>query len=662
MRAHLRPLLIAALSATLVTGGFVAGSPAPAGASVSPGSVTELQITGQNGVPSNATAAMLNLTALRGVSRGWLTLYPCGEAIPLASNLNFEPDEPARTNAAISRIGSGGKVCVYSSTRVELVVDLTGYTLSSSGMNAITPSRLVDTRDGSGGLSRMPSSSTVTVQVAGAGGVPGSATSAALNVTATAASGSGAFTVYPCDAPRPANAQVAFSANRPVPNLVVTALSAEGTVCVHTTKATELIIDVDGWMDGGAGFTHAANTRLLNTTIGGGTTQVIDPGAAGSGKGSLVLTLTSGSPSTRGYLTVFPCGTSMPLSSNGNPVPGFTTTNSMVAKPGADGTVCVFSSVSVALSVDLAGTFPVGGMRPIVPVRLYDSREIFPTPQTAGVPSGTSLRSWPWALRTSAASGVPTEYRNGLACQVFDGYLVSLSGSQTLAVDTTCAIFRNSRFLTTGDTQAMIIGNRSASFIEVWRSDFDGGPNHVRGVQSDYATMAILESEFYRFGNAAVEMNNRDQTATLTVEDCYMYQGKGWPRPQHADGVQMSAGGGIFVRNNTILMELFGGANGDYSYVSNSAVGIGTSLGRIGTVVIDHNRLAGGGYVVYVEEKSYSFTGSITITNNDFDLMFSPNSGIWGPLFPNSVPSGVEWSGNSYDLIYPISLQYALSL
>ena len=51
-----------------------------------------------------------------------------------------------------------------------------------------------------------------------------------------------------------------------------------------------------------------------------------------------------------------------------------------------------------------------------------------------------------------------------------------------------------------------------------------------------------------------------------------------------------------------------------------------------------------------------------TITNNDFDLMFSPNSGIWGPLFPNSVPSGVEWSGNSYDLIYPISLQYALSL
>ncbi|MCB0956568.1 MAG: hypothetical protein H6513_15895 [Acidimicrobiaceae bacterium] len=662
MRAHLRPLIAAALTTGLIAGGLVANSPAPAAASVSSGSVTELQITGQNGVPSNATAAMVNLTALRGVSRGWLTLYPCGEAIPLASNLNFEPDEPARTNAAISRIGSGGKVCIYSSTRVELVVDLTGYTQPNSGVNAITPSRLVDTREGTGGLYRMSSNSTVTVQVAGAGGVPGTATSAALNVTATAASGSGAFTVYPCDAARPSNAQVAFSADRPVPNLVITALSASGTVCVHTTRATELVIDVDAWMDNSAGFTDAPNTRLLNATVSAGSTRVIDPGSAGSGEGSLVLTLTSGSPATRGYLTVYPCGTSMPLSSNGNPVPGFTTTNSMVAKPGSDGTVCVFSSVSVALAVDLAGTFPVGGVRPIVPVRLFDSRELFPTAQTAGVPSGTSLRSWPWALRTSAASGVPTEYRNGMACQVFDGYLVSLSGSQTLAVDTTCAIFRNSRFRTTGDTQAIVIGTRSASFIEVWRSDFDGGPSNVRGIQSDYATMAILESEFAHFGNAAVEMNDRNQTATLTVEDCYMYQAKGWPREQHADGVQMSAGGGIFVRNNTILMELFGGSNGDYSYVSNSAVGIGTSLGRIGTVVIDHNRLAGGGYVVYVERKSYPFTGTVTITNNNFDLMFSPNSGIWGPLFPNDVPSGVEWSGNSYNMVYPISLQYALSL
>ena len=250
MRAHLRPLIAAALTTGLIAGGLVANSPAPAAASVSSGSVTELQITGQNGVPSNATAAMVNLTALRGVSRGWLTLYPCGEAIPLASNLNFEPDEPARTNAAISRIGSGGKVCIYSSTRVELVVDLTGYTQPNSGVNAITPSRLVDTREGTGGLYRMSSNSTVTVQVAGAGGVPGTATSAALNVTATAASGSGAFTVYPCDATRPTAANLNFVSGQTVPNLVVARLSATGTVCIYANVDTHVVVDVTGFVAG----------------------------------------------------------------------------------------------------------------------------------------------------------------------------------------------------------------------------------------------------------------------------------------------------------------------------------------------------------------------------------------------------------------------------
>ncbi len=445
MRTANRPLLCALVTATLAASAFAVQPATLATASVGSGSVTSLQITGQNGVPSDATSAVVNLTVLRGVNRGWLTLYPCGEAIPLASNLNYEPNESARTNAAISRIGAGGKVCIYASTRVELVVDLTGWTQPGSGVTAITPSRLVDSRNGTGGVSRLSANSTATVVVAGAGGVPGGAIGAALNVTATAASSAGVLTVYPCDQPRPQHSQVAFSAGRPVPNLVLTSLSASGTVCVHTTKATDLIVDADAWMSSGAGFVNTGNTRLLSTTVSAGVTQVVDPGTAGDGRGALALTLTSGSPATRGYLTAFPCGTSMPVSSNGNPFPGSVTTNSLVAKPGADGTVCVFSSVTVALSVDLNGTFPVGGVKPITPVRLFDSREEFPTAQSAGVPSGTTLRTWPWALRTSAATGVPTESRNGFSCPVFDRYLVSLSGSQTLVVDTQCAIFRNSR-------------------------------------------------------------------------------------------------------------------------------------------------------------------------------------------------------------------------
>jgi hypothetical protein len=294
-------------------------------------------------------------------------------------------------------------------------------------------------------------------------------------------------------------------------------------------------------------------------------------------------------------------------------------------------------------------------------VRIAPPQPEFATQQTAGIPAGTSLRPWAWALSTSAATGVPTEQKNGMTCLVFDSYQVSLSGSQALRVDSPCVIFRRSRFVTSGDTHVMVTAAPNSKYLEVAYSDFDGGPWHTRGIQSDYASMYIHHSEFVRFGNAAVEMNNRSGLSTMTVEHNYMYEPKGWQKAAHADGIQMSAGGGAFISHNTIVIELFGGSVGDYSYVSNSAIGIGTSLGNIGTVAISHNLIAGGGYVIYVQDKEYSFSGSVSITNNVFSRQLSPTSGIWGPLFPRDVAPGIVWTNNRWDTGVAISLQQALS-
>jgi hypothetical protein len=90
------------------------------------GSVTELKVTGRGGVPSGAVAVMLNVTAVTPSARGYMTVFPCGSPVPVASNLNFAGGDVV-ANAVLVKVGVGGKVCVYSHAESNLVVDVNGY-------------------------------------------------------------------------------------------------------------------------------------------------------------------------------------------------------------------------------------------------------------------------------------------------------------------------------------------------------------------------------------------------------------------------------------------------------------------------------------------------------------------------------------------------------
>jgi hypothetical protein len=197
--------------------------------------------------------------------------------------------------------------------------------------------------------------------------------------------------------------------------------------------------------------------------------------------------------------------------------------------------------------------------------------------------------------------------------------------------------------------------------LVIENSDFDGGPYHERGVEGDASDIVIRQGEFTRFGEAAVEMNNRSGTASLTVEDSYFYEPKGWNRIDHVDGIQVDAARNVTVHHNTVLIEPYGGAAGDTSYVSNSAVGLWAALGDVtGTVVVDHNLLAGGGYVVYLEQKSPDrWLGPVSVTNNVFDTRFGPSGGAWGPLYPNGLPSQLTWASNTWSNGVSLSLAQA---
>jgi hypothetical protein len=88
--------------------------------------VTELQVTGRHGVPGDASAAVLNVTVTGAQGDGFVTVWPCGTPMPNASSLNFTSGQTI-PNAVITKIGAGGKVCMFTTAATFLLADINGY-------------------------------------------------------------------------------------------------------------------------------------------------------------------------------------------------------------------------------------------------------------------------------------------------------------------------------------------------------------------------------------------------------------------------------------------------------------------------------------------------------------------------------------------------------
>jgi len=99
----------------------------PAGL-VPAGQVVEVQVVevGSSNIPDDAGAVVLNVTAVQAQQAGWVTVYPCGEARPTASSLNYKAGGTI-ANAVISKVGAGGKVCLYTEKSTHLLVDVNGW-------------------------------------------------------------------------------------------------------------------------------------------------------------------------------------------------------------------------------------------------------------------------------------------------------------------------------------------------------------------------------------------------------------------------------------------------------------------------------------------------------------------------------------------------------
>jgi len=218
-------------------------------------STTVLQVGGRVGVPLAAKSVVLNVTVTEAAGGGWITVYPCGAPQPNASNLNYAPGQTI-PNLVVAKLGTNGSVCLYAQGATHLIVDVTGYfELDDKLVPLPAPARVVDTRPGFGtvdalyaGTGRRPSTSTLDVLLRGRAGVPDAAHAVVLNVTVTDATAGGWVIVYPCGASPPNASNLNYAAGQTIPNAVVAKVGTNGKVCFFTQGATQLIVDVAGYI------------------------------------------------------------------------------------------------------------------------------------------------------------------------------------------------------------------------------------------------------------------------------------------------------------------------------------------------------------------------------------------------------------------------------
>ncbi len=203
-------------------------------------------------IPSNATAVLGNLTVTEPQADGFMTVFPCGSPVPLASNLNFRANESRAVAVAVG-LGAGAQLCVESSTTAHVVFDVSGYYSPApqfgpvAGLQPLTGRRLADSRSGEGGWSgKFPAAGTRRLRPTAGLANDTQSTAVVLNVIVTEAEGDGFVTLYPCGGDVPNSSAVNYSSAGESTNMVVVDLSPSGEICVFALTPAHVVVDLFG--------------------------------------------------------------------------------------------------------------------------------------------------------------------------------------------------------------------------------------------------------------------------------------------------------------------------------------------------------------------------------------------------------------------------------
>lgn len=271
----------------------------------------------------------------------------------------------------------------------------------------LTPARICDTRVGNPSLlsgeaaqcngvdnagSTLAARGTLNIDLAGEFDVPSLASAVVLNVTVVNPASAGYLTVFPAGQSPPTASNLNYVAGEVVPNLVEVGIGSSGEISIYSSASTDVVVDLEGYvastsaLGAGGGLYNAlgAPERICDTrpndpselggedaqcdgsdnsgeTLPAGATLDIEVTGAGdvpsSGVSAVVLNVTAVDPGTSGFITVYPEGGSLPITSNVNFIAGQVVPNRVIVPLSSSGQISIYSSAPSDVLVDVSGWY-----------------------------------------------------------------------------------------------------------------------------------------------------------------------------------------------------------------------------------------------------------------------------------------------------------------
>ena len=277
-----------------------------AGQTVAASSSITIQVAGIDGIPSDGVSGVdVNVTDVNAQQSGFFTVgaTPPTNGSSVGNNGIFSAGQVVNSGVTTS-LNASGALTIYngSSGTVDFVVDVDAYLMQGSGsqLTSVTPARICDTRTHTGSPpcsgDTIHKQTSLSVQVAGQGGVPSTgATAAILAVTVLNDSSAGSLIAYPTGSSLPVASAGNFAANQVVNTEITADLSSTGYVSIYNGSGAnvDITVDVEGYYT--AGSSNVISTAPLyngdglagGQSTGGNTQTFIWDG--GENQGSALL-------------------------------------------------------------------------------------------------------------------------------------------------------------------------------------------------------------------------------------------------------------------------------------------------------------------------------------------------------------------------------------
>ena len=204
---------------------------------------------------ANADAVIV-VVAVDSGGPGYVQALACGSVPGTTSNVNTSVAHQTVSGLAIVHFDNSGNACLFTSASTHLIADLQGY-LTAGSFDDTAAERLLDTR-----LTARVAAGSMT-QLAGVAG-----SSAVVTITAVDSANAGYVQVLSCTATPGESSNLNTSeARQTIAATAVVQFDDQGTACLFNSFATDLVVDLQGYLAAGA-FDDVVDVRLLDTRAG----------------------------------------------------------------------------------------------------------------------------------------------------------------------------------------------------------------------------------------------------------------------------------------------------------------------------------------------------------------------------------------------------------